>query len=190
MKELFYFSFADLMARIEYHPESNSLRYATHREMSFGERVIIEQYLLTNFAVKTEYYKRQSARFAYLGPDTQLIKALNVFCLKNTSRELAEKEKDVEDSVRGLISQAMQNYYFEQIGDTILDARREIAKAGAGVSAERLGKLKRKMKELIKAYNVYTDQKITIDEIIPSELKSYGNHSNPTTYLERKKRFD
>jgi len=183
MKELFYFSFADLMARVEYHQEANSLRYATQRKMTLNERIIVEQYLLANFAQKTEYYKRQPALFVYLGTDAQLTKELDTFHLKNTLRELVEKEKDVKDSVSGLISQSMQNYYFEQIGDTILDARREIAEVTADISEERLGELKIKLAELVKAYNVYTDQKITIDEIIPSELKSYFGIPAETEYF-------
>jgi hypothetical protein len=173
MKELFYFSFADLMVRVEYHREANSLRYATHREMTFGERAIVDQYLLTNIALKTDYYKRQPGLFIYLGIDAQLTKDLNLFHLKNTLKSLTDKEKDVKDSVAGLINQSMQAYYFEQIGDTILHVRREIANGDTGRSDERLRELKMKMEELVKAYNVYTEQKVTINEVIPSELKSY-----------------
>jgi len=173
MKELLYFSFADLMARVEYHQEANSLRYTTHRQMTCGERVIVEQYLLTTIALKTDYYKRQPALFIYVGLDAQLSKELNLFHLKNSLRSLVEKEADVKDSVNGLISQSMQNYYFEQIGDAILAARREIEHVDIGCAEARLDQLKNKMEELVKAYNVYTDQKITINEVIPSELKSY-----------------
>ncbi len=184
MKELFYFSFADLMARAEYHQEANALRYATHRKMSFNERVIIEQYLLTNFAQKTDYYKRQPALFVYLGTDAQLTKELDLFHLKNSLKALVEKEKDVKDSVNGLINQSMQNYYFEQIGDSILDVRRDIANLADGLMEERLGKFKTKIEELIKAYNVYSDQKITLDAIIPSELKSYFGIPVETEYFQ------
>ncbi len=185
MKELFYFSFADLMARIEYHQNANSLRYATHRKIAFTERVIVEQYLLANFAPKTEYYQRQPAHFVYLGTDKQLMKALDTFHLQGASREL--QEKDVSDSVSSLISRSMQNYYFEQIGDTILNARRDLAHDEAGFTDERRGRTgfsfentnasrgKRKMKlqALVEAYNFYADQKIAMSEIIPSELKAY-----------------
>jgi hypothetical protein len=185
MKELFYFSFADLMARIEYHQTANSLRYATHREMTLNERILVEQYLLANFAPKTEYYQRQPAHFAYLGTDKQLTKALEAFQLQGASREL--EEKNVNDSVSSLISQSMQNYYFEQIGDTILQARRELANIEAGLAGERrsrsrfsfenvndsLDRRKMKLQELVEAYNFYADQKLTVSEIIPSELKSY-----------------
>jgi hypothetical protein len=170
MKELFYFSFANLLARIEYHQKANSLRYATHRKMTFEERVIVENYLLTTYAVKTEYYKRHPALFVYLGTEARLAKDLEAFQSKSAWRELEENE--VSDSVSGLISQSMQNYYFEKIGDTILNARREFGKTEAGLADKQVGRHKVKLEELVKAYNVYTDQKITLDEIIPSELKS------------------
>ena len=79
MKELLYFSFADMMVKVEYNKDANSLRYASHRKVTFGERVIVEQYLLTNIAVKTDYYKKQPALFIYLGIDAQLVKEMRVF---------------------------------------------------------------------------------------------------------------
>ena len=170
MKELLYFSFADLMARVEYHQEANSLRYATHRNMTYGERVVVEQYLLANSALKTEYYKRQPALFIYSGIDAQLAKELNLFHLKNTLKSLVEKERDVKDSVHGLINQSMHNYYFEQIGDTILEIRQEVA---SGARDEKLNKFKNKVEELLKAYNLYSDQQLTVSEVVPSELQSY-----------------
>ncbi|MBN1352439.1 hypothetical protein JXJ21_23780, partial [candidate division KSB1 bacterium] len=81
MKELLYFSFSDLLVRVEYSQEANSLKYSSHRDMKFGERVIVEQYLLSNFALKTEYYNRQPALFIYLGVDKKLVKDLNLFHL-------------------------------------------------------------------------------------------------------------
>lgn len=183
MKELLYFSFADLMARVEYHQEANSLRYTTHRQMLYNERVVVEQYILTTIALKTEYYKRQPALFIYVGLDAQLVKELNLFHLKNTLKTLVEKEQDVKDSVSGLINQSMQNYYFEQIGDTILDARREIKDITADSMGERLDQIKIKMEELVKAYNNYSAQKITINEVIPSELKSYFGMTAEAAYI-------
>ena len=173
MKELFYFAPTDLLARVEYHRADNSLRYAAHRKMTVQERVMIEQYLLATFALKTEYHQRQPALFMCLGTDSRLIKLLDKFHSDHLRTELGKKEKDVADSVNALIGRSMQNYYFEQIGDTILDARREQDSAGAGIAADRRGRRKAKLEELVKAYNVYADQEITIDEIVPAELKSY-----------------
>jgi hypothetical protein len=185
MKELFYFSFADLMARIEYQQSANSLRYSTHREMTLDERVIVEHYLLTTFAVKTDYYKRPSALFYYLGVDARLKKDLAALDSRNPLREPVESEKEVEASVSGLISQSMLSYYSEQIGDTILAARRELANTGAGLANERRHRRKVKLKELIKAYNTYADQKITMDKIIPAELKSCFDLAGEREYFQR-----
>jgi hypothetical protein len=184
MKELLYFSFADLMVRVEYHQEANSLRYSTHRNMTFGERVIVEQYLLTTTALKTEYYRRQPALFIYLGTDAQLIKELDSFHLKNTLKDLIEKEKDIKASVSDLISQSMQSYYFEQIGDTILDIRREVENDDRDRSGARLHLLRMKMEELVKAYNLYSEQKITMEEIIPTELKSHFGITVSPDYVQ------
>lgn len=85
MKELVYFSFADLMARIEYLQTANALRYVTHREMTFDERITVERYLLTDFAMKTNYYKRHPALFVYLGTDQQLTETLEALHSKKTS---------------------------------------------------------------------------------------------------------
>ncbi|RMD93896.1 MAG: hypothetical protein D6814_15095 [Calditrichaeota bacterium] len=170
MKELLYFSFADLMVRVEFNKEANSLRYATHRKITFGERVIVEQYLLTNIALKTEYYKKQPALFIYLGIDKQLVKDLNLFHLKNTLKTLVDKEKNVKATVNNLINQSMLNFYFEKIGDTILAIREAIEnKQSDGVLQE----LKQTLEDLVDAYNLYTDEKINMQRVLPSELQAY-----------------
>lgn len=170
MKELLYFSFSDLMIRVEYSKDANSLKYASHREISFGERVIVEQYLLTNIALKTDYYDRHPALFIYIGVDPKLVKDLNLFHLKNTLKFLANKEKEVQRKVDNLINQSMTNYYFEQIGDEILALRKEIEQ---GYNLDRIEQSKNKMTELIRAYNLYSDKKITFEEVVPSELRPY-----------------
>ncbi len=170
MSELFYFSFADLMVRVEYGQEANALRYASHRKMTFNERVIVEQYLLTNLALKTDYYKQQTSLFVYLGLEAQLEKDLNLFHLKSTLKTLVDKENDVKTSVQGLISSSMQNYYFEQIGDAIIAMRREVRD---GFSEERARPLLIKMKELVKAYNLHAQQQLSIKQVIPEELQSH-----------------
>ena len=170
MKELLYFSFADLMVRVEYNKEANSLRYATHRKITFGERVIVEQYLLTNIALKTDYYKKQPALFIYLGIDKQLVKDLNLFHLKNTLKTLVDKEKDVKASVNNLINQSMLNFYFEKIGDTILAIRDTIQEKK---SDSELQQLKQTLEELVEAYNLYTDEKINMEKVLPVELQAY-----------------
>jgi len=177
MNELFYFAFADLMVRIAYDKETNALRYASHRKIAGDERAIVEQYILASIAIKTDYFKRTPSRFIYLGLEAQLVKYRERF----HRQTMLEKEKDMEASVAGLINQSMQHFYFEQIGDTILDARANI---GAGLADERHRRHKAKLTELVKAYNTYADQKVTMDKIIPAELKSYFDIATERKYFQ------
>lgn len=169
MKELLYFSFSDLMVRVEYCKEANSLRYSSHRKITYGERVIVEQYLLTNVAVKTDYYKRYPALLIYLGINNKLVKDLNLFHLKNTLKVLNEKDKNVQGSVKSLIDQSMSSYYFDQIGDTILEIRKLI---GQPYADDELKKVRDKLEELVEAYNVYSEQKVSFEKVVPKELLS------------------
>jgi hypothetical protein len=180
MTELLYFSFSDLMVRVEYGKEANSLRYSSHRKLSFGERVIVEQYLLTNVALKTEYYKRHPALLVYLGIDGKLIKELNLFHLKNTLRSLVDKEKVVNESVKELIDSSLSSYYFERIGDLILDLRRAIHD---GCEEEQLNSYQCKLEELIEAYNHHSQQRVTVEEVIPTELRPYLDKAGVRKYL-------
>jgi len=168
MRELFYFAFADLMARVEYDKEANSLRYAFHRQVKFQERAAVEQYILTAIAPKTEFYKKQPARFIYLGVDSQLANHLKMFHLKNSLKTSRRKEKKLDDSIHRLINQSMQSYYFDKIGDTILSIRRALENDR---SREKVISLKGELDELVKAYNLYSTQEIKIDEVIPEELQ-------------------
>lgn len=170
MNELFYFSFADLMVRVEYSREANALRYASHRKMTFNERVVVEQYLLANFAVKTEYYKQQASLFVYLGMEAQLAKDLNLFHLKSTLKTLVDKENDVKASVQSLISSSMESYYFEKIGETIIAMREEVQK---GFTQECAQPLRVRMEELVKAYNLHSRQQLNVAQVVPAELQPY-----------------
>ena len=172
MNELFYFAFADLMVRIEYDKDANALRYVSHRKIAAGERIIVEQYILASIAIKTDYFKRHPSRFIYLGLEAQLVKHLERF----HRQTMLEKEKDMEASVAGLINHSMQHFYFEQIGDAIIAMRQELS--SGGVEAE-VAPLRRKIGELVKAYNHYAEQRINITEVIPAELQPHFGLSVP-----------
>ncbi len=159
------------MIQVRYKQEVNSLLYSSHRKLTFGERVIVEQYLLTNIAVKTEYYKKHPAVLNYQGVEHKLVKELNQFHLKNTLKNLKDKEHDVEDSVKGLIDSSMSNYYFEQIGDIILELR-DVARDSVAEDDENLNCFKVRLEELIEAYNAHSDRKVTYRQVIPKELIS------------------
>lgn len=180
MKELLYFSFSDLLVKVEYSKEANSLKYCSHREISFGERVVIEQYLLTNIAIKTDFYNRYPALFIYLGKDEKLVRDLNLFHLKNTIKFLAGREKEVKEKVDELINNSMSNYYFEQIGDTILELRKSL-RLGQDNNNEHNIKIvkatKQKMNELIRAYNLYSNKNISIENVVPRDLIGYFEYN-------------
>lgn len=170
MKELLYFSSSDVMIQVSYSSEKNSLDYYSHRKLTFGERVIVEQYLLNNIAVKTEYYKRVPSVLNYYGVDSRLVKDLNQFHLKSTINVLKDKEKEVESSVRNLIDKSMANYYFEQIGSTIIEIRTLLEDQSDELQ---LQTYRVKLQELIKAYNSHASKKVSFREILPKELQAY-----------------
>lgn len=169
MKELFYFSFSKLLVRAEYNKENNYINYYSHKELSFGERVVIEQYLLSNFAIKTDYYNKQSAIFSYKGIDEKLIKELNLFQLKNAIKTLAGKDKEIKEQVDELLAKSLSNYYFEKIGKEIVSLRECI---DSNTNTEIILASKDKMNELIKAFNIYSEKKVTLDDVIPNDLKN------------------
>lgn len=170
MKELLYFSSSDLMVQVNYRETVNAINYHSHRKLSFGERVVVEQYLLTNIAVKTAYYKKCPAVLNYVGINSRLVKDLNQFHLKNTMNSLKEKERVVKSTVRGLIDQSMSSYYFEQIGNTILQIRAAVDKPLRKLDIFEYGN---KLRELIDAYNAHVDRHVTFDDVVPVELRTY-----------------
>jgi len=169
MRELLYFSSSDLMIQVSYKKDVNSIHYFSHRELSFGERVIVEQYLLTNIAVKTEYYKKHPAMLNYIGVNSQLVKELNQFHLKNTMNTLKEKESKVKSSVKSLIDQSMSNYYFEQIGNTILEIKHTIK--GKCFDQNRMFDYRKRLEELIDAYNAYSEKAVELRDVLPVDIK-------------------
>jgi hypothetical protein len=169
MKELLYFAFSDLMVQVEYSKEANSLKYSSHRELTSGERVIVEQYILTNIAMKTDYYRKRPSLFIYLGVDTKLVKELNLYHLKNTLQEVVGKENEVKQKVQELINSSMVSYYFDKIGDQILKLREVMSSAE---NRDQLAGCLKELAELVDAYNLYADRKITLDEVLPADLRA------------------
>lgn len=169
MNELLYFSASDLMVQVRYRQDNNSLNYFTHRKLTFGERVIVEQYLLTNIAVKTDYYKKHPANFNYAGVNSTLVKDLNQFHLKSTMKVLNKKDQELEDEVKNLIEKSMEKYYFEKIGYKLLQIKELLKEPG---SEEEMGKHHWQLKELIDAYNLYTEKRIAYEDVVPSELST------------------
>ena len=167
--------------KVEYAKEANSLRYASHREIADNERMIIEQYILTNFATKTDYFRRHPALFIYLGKDEKLVRDLNMFHLKNTLKDLASREQEVKEQVDALINSSMSKYYFERIGETILEFRRNLKYEKNAMdpakSFTNLKETKHKMDELVRAYNIYSDKKISLKNIVPNDLQEFFEYN-------------
>ncbi|MBN2009379.1 hypothetical protein JW960_08535 [candidate division KSB1 bacterium] len=170
MKELFYFSFSKVLIRVEYQKEINTMRYSSHRELTFGERVVVEQYIFSNFAVKTDFFNQNPATFTYLGVDKELEKELNLFQLKNTIKSMAGKDQAIKEEIDSLMAKSMTNYYFEQIGDEILSLRRNLDNDD---QRKIITESREKINELIKAFNAYSDKKVTLAEVIPGDLKNH-----------------
>lgn len=131
---------------------------------------MIEQYILTNVAVKTDYYDKHPAMLVYAGINSKLVKDLNLFHIKNTIKFLKDKENDVQRSVSDLIDRSMSTYYFEQIGNAILEIRKMIRQSPRH---KELIACRSKLVDLINAYNLYSDRKVTLDEVLPNELMPF-----------------
>jgi len=170
MKELFYFSFSKVLIRVEYFKDGNSLQYASHRDLTFGERVVVEQYIFSNFAVKTDFYNQNPATFTFVGTDKDLEKELNMFQLKNTIKSMAGKDRVIKDEIDTLLAESMSKYYFEQIGNEILSLRKSLKNQK---HRQTIVECREKMHELIKAFNQYSEKKVTMDEVIPVDLRDH-----------------
>lgn len=177
MKELYYFSKSDVMIQVQYSNHSGSLRYSSHRKLTEEERDTIERYLMKN--VMKDYANMNPKNPDYIGIDYRLINSLNQFHSVKPSRDPEQStipsmnpfksliSKDIDKSVEHLIHTSMSNYYFEKIGSTILEARKEIE---ANASEATVQKYRAMLQELVDAYNEYTERKVDVKMVLPREL--------------------
>lgn len=182
MKELFYFSKSDLMIQVQYSHKAHSLRYASHRKITDGERKLIEKYIENNITTADKNPQYVDANLDYAGVDFKLIHHLHQFHSvkplegSEEQQSLLEEnpftrllKKDIETSVSDLINTSMENYYFEKIGSTIVDTRKKIR---AGTQEEELRDLRQNLERLVNAYNQYSATKVKFKDILPEELIS------------------
>lgn len=166
LQELFYFTAFDLMIQVEYHSWTNALRYATHRRITVEERLVLEQYLLSKVALRTDFYKNEPSLFVYLGVDSKLEARKQ----KYESSDEASIEDRAQESVTAVINAAMQDYYFARIGDALANFRHEVN----GKDAKQvIANFKREMNELVDAYNAHAEHKLKMSEIVPQELRVF-----------------
>ncbi|MBC7188295.1 MAG: hypothetical protein H5U38_14820 [Calditrichaeota bacterium] len=170
MNELLYFSSVDLLIRVDYSPDTNALRYWTNRETEATERRLVEQYLLSEFAARVGYYDRAPSLFICMGIDPQLSNELETKRAQESLRETVSREEQVEAEVRAAIKASMKAYYFEQLGDEILAFRREVQQ---GCVPERIRDAKVRISQLLGAYNLYSDQRLSLKDVLPADLHDY-----------------
>jgi len=165
MKELFYFSQSDLMIQVQYGQASNALNYSSHREITEGEKTFIENYIRTKVNSEAE-----SDTVSYMGINDELAKDLNEYHAKNSIKSLHEKHEKVDGAVKGLIKESMANYYFEQIGKKLIEVRGMIQE---GSEVSELNLEKNNLAELVYAYNIYAEQKVSFEKVLPKELSEF-----------------
>ena len=162
MKELFYFSQSDLMIQVQYGQASNELNYSSHREITEGERKFVEHYILTKVNSEAE-----GDSLSYMGINDELAKDLNEYHSKNNIKSLHEKHEKIDGAVKGLIKESMANYYFEQIGNKLIEVKGMIEE---NIGVSELDREKTNLAELVYAYNIYADQKVSFEKVLPKEL--------------------
>lgn len=173
MKELLYFSNLKLLIKVEYSKATNSINFISHRKLTLEEKSAVEQYILSNFAPKTEYYLRSPSLLRYVGVNVELKKEMKLLRLKKILKIMAVREQDVKEKVDELINSSLSTYYFERIGDTILEVRKQMTSDHAVDNLTELKKAKKNIEDLIAAYNNYTEKKISIDKVLPEDLIEY-----------------
>ncbi len=170
MDDLYYFPSLDILIKVIYARDANSIRYATHRSTSADEKKTLERYILQEIAPLTDYYKRTPSLLLYMGVDTMLRKELRKYQVKDTIRGVINHKLDIEEKVQSLISHSLSNYYFERLGEKLLHLRHLLENKG---NPEEIEKLIEKIDTLLQAYNQNAGQNIQLESILPQEAKKF-----------------
>ena len=173
MDELFYFPSFDLLIKIKYAKDTNSLRYSTHRIISFEERKIIDRYILQDVGPKTDFYQRTPSLLLYIGVDVSLEKELRFYRLRDTIKDVLDHKLVVDKKVKALIAKSMGNYYFERVGDELIQLRKLLEDRCAN---EKIEFSIAKIMTLLDAYNIHARKKVEIKNILPKEIVKHYLH--------------
>lgn len=168
--ELLYFSANDLLIRIDYDEDMNLLKYWSNRKMEAKERLKIEQHILSEFSQKTGFYEKDTSSFTYVGVESTLTKELSLLHLDNMLKYIVDREQEADKKVKEVVTLSMTRYYFEQIGEEIRSLRGELK---SGCDPEHLHDVRIKMSEMLDAYNLYTNQQLALEDILPADLLEY-----------------
>ena len=87
---------------------------------------------------------------------------------------MAVHEQEATEHVTALINNSMSTYYFERIGDTILEMRKQVSDKHVHKFIT-IEKTKKDIEQLIEAYNNYTERKTSIDKVLPRDLIEFFN---------------
>ncbi len=173
MDELFYFPTFDLLIKVIYAKEANSLRYAAHRAIKTNEKKVLERYILHEIAPKTEYYTRTPSLLLYMGVDVSLRKELKTYQVKDTIKNIIARKHSIDDSVQDLITSSLSNYYFERLGDKLIALRHIM---GSKLEYDRLEETLKEINILLQAYNQNSGNQINIETILPQEAIKHYQH--------------
>jgi len=170
MNELLFFPAVDVLVRVNYGIDTNSIRYTTHRSLLSKEREIVENYLLKKVAPKTQYYKRTPSILLYVGVEKKLVKNIKFFRVQGLMKEVLNHKFVIENQVKDLISQSLSNYYFEKVGDELIKLRELLKENYTELNVENMLK---QISLLLRAYNENSGQNIHIKNILPREVLSH-----------------
>ncbi len=170
MNELLFFHFVDVVIRVNYGKDTNSIRYTSHRSLLPDERKFVENYLLKEVASKTEYYKRTPSILLYAGVDEKLMRNLKYFQVKNVMKKALNHKFVIDKQVKELISNSLSNYYFEKVGDEIIKLRNLFKKNETDLNLENM---LNRISILLHAYNENSGQNINIKNVLPGEVLNH-----------------
>ncbi len=174
MRELIYFSEYRLLIEVVYNHDLNMLRYETHRKPTPEEKKFVEIFLISKFAQDTDYFNETDSHLVFSGINPLLKMKLSQMEYESYLKASNSHGVDLKTQVSELVNSSLKNFYFERLGDSILELRKKVKK-GNGEKEIIVEKLKHNILELIEAYNKYSDTKVTVDKAVPRDLLGYFN---------------
>ncbi|OQX85342.1 hypothetical protein B6D60_08020 [candidate division KSB1 bacterium 4484_87] len=150
MDELVYFSKFNLLIRATYDGELNAIRYETHRKPTPEEKKSVEVFLISKFAPDTNFHAEPSSSLIFSGVDTVLENDLSEMQFESYVKGLDSRYWELETKVNQLVHGSLRKFYFERLGDKILEFRKQIREENQKKEIV-VEKLKHNILELIEA---------------------------------------
>ncbi len=108
-----------------------------------------------------------------MGVDLSLKKELKAYQVKDTIRSILNHKQEIEEKVQMLISDSLSAYYFDRLGDRLLELKNLLS---GDAEAEAVEPLIREIGVLLEGYNQYSGRQISIESILPGEIISRYSH--------------